>query len=125
MVEYTGSAPAGASAAASRTVAYDLPALEGWFDADKANEFYRDAGPGDHTANELKVSHPHAGQFYEEGEPESLVNFNEGTMQSAIAWRMVAGAVEAQPAVGELSRHMERYFEINLAWEIGTNLCPW
>ena len=45
-------------------------------------------------------------------------------MQSAIARRMAAGAVEAQPALVELSRHTERYFEDNLAWEIRDESLP-
>lgn len=124
VITFTGPAPAAASPAADRTVSYDLPPLERWFDPDKSIPFYQDAGPGDHTADELKGSHPYSDRFYEEGDPVALLNFVEGTMQFAIARRLAEGAVEAQPAQGDLGRTMEILFEENLAWEIRDEALP-
>ena len=117
-IAFSGPAPAGATPVEDQTIPYDQPSLEAWYDPDKAIPFHQDVGPGDHTAESLRVSHPYAGLFYEEDDPVALLNFAEGTMQGAIARRLAAGAVGAQPALGELGRRMEIYFEDNLAWEI-------
>ena len=105
-------------------IPYDVPDVTDWFDPDEAIPFHRDAGPGDHTDEGLKSSHPYAALFYEGDDPAVVLNFSEGTMQPALARRLAAAAVEAQPALGELSQRMEIYFEDSLAWEIGNDAVP-
>ena len=117
-VTITGPSPSGAVSTVE-VIPYDVPPdLDDWFDPDEAIPFHRDSGSGDHTAQAVRSSHPYAALFYEGDDPVAVVNLSEGTMQPALARRLAAAAVEAQPALGELSRQMEIYFQDNMTWEI-------